>query len=149
MVKHAALILGLLWAAAGCTRSNGLRIPDSDAGCAGCQDAGAGADLAGVDLAGADLSGADLRQRDLGGERPDLLRVCTTNCGQCKTGACCPGGKGGCCAAGEFCDAAGKCRCGSGDACPANNPICSSGGPIIGGNQCGAICCGGTSPCPL
>jgi len=148
MVKRALLVLGILWVATGCTRSNGLRVPDDDAGCPGCTDAGATVDQAVEDLAGEDLAGEDLRRRDLSVGHPDLMRVCGSTCGQCVNGACCPGGKNGCCAAGEFCDAAGKCRCGTGDACPASNPICSAGG-FVGGMQCGSLCCGGTSPCPL
>lgn len=63
--------------------------------------------------------------------------------GGCMTGPMC---FGQCCAQGESC-VAGKCTCGTNMACT-NGNICASGGPI-GGDSCGTICCGSTSPCPL
>jgi hypothetical protein len=75
---------------------------------------------------------------------------CVTGCNHCTLGgACCPGApNAGCCNAGEWCDN-GTCRCGNGNACPMGE-YCSSGGPVMGGGQCGFICCGGAGhPCPL
>lgn len=144
-MRYAVLLVCCL---AGCTRSNGLAITG---------DGGESIDLATsgqVDLFGIDLRGADLSHppsSDLAVSPADLSvpPICYSVCNHCTTGgACCAGGKNGCCAMGEWCDANGQCRCGQNAACPSTNPICAAGG-AIGGNMCGSICCGGTSPCPL
>jgi hypothetical protein len=122
-MRLAALVLACALLG-GCTSSNPLPVGGSDLG----GDAGV----------------ADLKPEDLGGA------VCTSMCGQCTTGACCPGGVNGCCAPGEYCDGNGKCRCGAGPACTGGN-ICATGGPVRpGGDTCGAVCCGSPGmPCPL
>jgi len=141
-MRYAVLLVCL----AGCTRANGLAIGGNDGGAGDLA-------MAAVDLRGVDLRGADLSQppsSDLAVSPADLSEppICYSTCNHCTTGACCAGGKNGCCAPGEWCDQNGECRCGQQAACPTTNPVCAAGG-AVGGNQCGAICCGGTSPCPL
>ena len=137
---------------AACTRSNGLFIA-GDGGGGGGVDGASSTDFGDgtVDLR---------REKDGGGPPLDLSQpptdlsggpICVSTCNHCTSGACCPGGKNGCCNPGEYCDAAGQCRCGSGPACT-GNLMCASGGPIMPGGpgQCGAVCCGDiTHPCPL
>lgn len=138
-----AVALGL----AACTRSNGLYLPGGDG-------------AAPSDLAGADSASVDLKhERDAGGSA-DLSQpaddlaggpICVSTCNHCTSGACCAGGKNGCCNPGEYCDSTGRCRCGQGDAC-SGGLMCASGGPIMPGGPgaCGAVCCGDiTHPCPL
>jgi hypothetical protein len=53
----------------------------------------------------------------------------------------------GCCKAGERCDpATTTCRCGTGAACTGGN-TCAS--PVVPADQCGVMCCGVTTPCPV
>ncbi len=111
-----------------------------------------------VDLAGCAPNCPDLASPmvDLAQPPPDFSAtdlagtMCLPTCNHCTTGgACCPGApNGGCCNTGEWCDN-GTCRCGNGSSCPTGE-YCASGGPVMGGGQCGIICCGGPGhPCPL
>ncbi len=138
-MRFAFLASALLWSCA----SNSLP---------GNGDGAAPLDLAGCEPNCPDLatSTVDLSATpDFSGS--DLAAIsCVTECNHCTAGgACCPGApNGGCCNAGEWCDN-GTCRCGTNNACPSGE-YCSSGGPVMGGNQCGFICCGGAGhPCPL
>jgi hypothetical protein len=134
--------LVLLLCALGCTRANPLGPSDGNVD-------GGSRDQAVHDQSVYNGSGADLRLHfDLAGR--DLTPVCYSTCQHCLEGACCPGGKNGCCAPGEFCDDQGQCRCGSEPACAPKNPICAAGGPSQPGwGICGYICCGGIgNPCP-
>jgi hypothetical protein len=111
--------------------------------CAGCRSGALDSnnDLATADLARFDLAGDDLA----GASSTDMVRVCGSNCAQCTAGPCCGTS---CCNAGEWCDN-GTCRCGQNSAC-APGLLCATGGPVIGGNQCGITCCGDAMhPCPL
>jgi hypothetical protein len=77
----------------------------------------------------------------------DLGDRCAPSCNHCPSGVCCGSG---CCNSGEWCDGNQQCRCGNNAGC-AGNLLCSSGGPVmVGGSQCGTICCGDAQhPCPL
>ena len=112
-------------------------------GLVGCGSSGlpvaGGNDLAGVDSSTAvDQASvvADFANEDLSGH------VCTG-----PGGGLCKGAPGERCNAGEWCDN-GTCRCGTGNGC-ATGTTCASGGAMVDGNNCGSICCGGGSPCPL
>lgn len=63
------------------------------------------------------------------------------------TGTCTSGPGCGeiCCGVGEQC-VAGTCMCGTGPTC-GDGDACEAAGPI-GGDACGAICCGASGPCP-
>jgi hypothetical protein len=144
-MRYAVLLVCL----AGCTRSNGLSIGGDGGGGGSTDMAAPPEDLFGIDLRGRDF--AQPPSSDLSVSPADLAvpPICYPVCNHCTTGgACCAGGPNGCCAMGEWCDANGQCRCGQNAACPSTNPICAAGG-AVGGNMCGFICCGGTSPCPL
>ncbi len=60
----------------------------------------------------------------------------------CAAGPTCGGV---CCDRGERC-VEGACRCGTGEAC-APGDSCEAAGPV-GGDGCGAVCCGESGPCP-
>jgi hypothetical protein len=111
-----------------------------------------GCGSAALPTGGGDLAGADLAGRDATSSPPDFsgedlsLRSCISQ--QCTTGVpCADGPHAGCCNQGEWCDN-GTCRCGMGNACTAGK-MCATGGPIMPGSECGTICCGAGTPCPL
>lgn len=76
-----------------------------------------------------------------GGVGPDAAIGCAPS-GGCAVGPTCGGV---CCDTGEAC-IDGECRCGDNPACQPGD-TCEAAGPI-GGDACGAICCGVTGPCP-
>ncbi len=51
-----------------------------------------------------------------------------------------------CCNEGERCEL-GTCTCNGNPQC-SNGDFCAPAGPV-GGDACGVVCCGMTSPCPL
>jgi len=68
-------------------------------------------------------------------------RTCAPS-GSCAAGPMCGTG---CCDTGEHCHN-GICLCGMAAACGSGD-TCEAAGPI-GGDSCGAICCGASGPCP-
>jgi hypothetical protein len=74
---------------------------------------------------------------------PDAAGACRPTQG-CATGPAC-GINLICCNAGERC-VNDTCVCGDRAACGAGD-TCEAAGPI-GGDACGAICCGASGPCP-
>ena len=75
---------------------------------------------------------------------PDAAGECQPTLG-CAAGPAC-GVNLACCNAGERC-VNDTCVCGQGAACGAGD-TCEAAGPI-GGDACGAVCCGASGPCPL
>ena len=70
--------------------------------------------------------------------------------GSCEPTGLCPAGPAcgsGCCGAGEHCKA-GVCMCASNPACQ-NGDMCNAGGGVEPTQFCGALCCGGVTPCPI
>jgi hypothetical protein len=115
--------------ALGCTRSNLAINGEGDDGGANDLSMSSSGDLSGPQ--------PDLRfqRRDMTLAPADLFEPpsCLLICGKCHPG--------------EWCDAFGNCRCGTGAGCPPEHPICASPGAVMP-NMCGSLCCGGTSPCP-
>ena len=144
------VILAVVLIVQGCRASNPLYIPDSDQGAMQFDLVSGSIDLTGssVDLASTSTDLAKKDHPDMAGSVPDFSG--TDLAGRmCFSGMCTQPNCGThCCRSGEWCDN-GTCRCGTGNACDGQQ-MCESGGPIIGNNQCGSICCGGLNhPCPL
>ncbi len=77
-----------------------------------------------------------------GGLGPDADPASCAPSGGCASGPAC---LGQCCGPGEQCTLNG-CQCGDSAAC-GEGDSCEALGPV-GGDQCGAVCCGVSGPCP-